>query len=338
MIVPLTRAKVAGKRVVVSAGLEVPVDARSRVADRFRLERGLPTVRWLLKKGAAVVLLGHRGKPHGTIRSAFSLRPVARELSRLLRTEVGFFSPQTPKRVRPGTVTVLENLRFWPGEESASLAFARTIARWGDIYVNDDFSTSHRSHASLTILPKLLPAFAGLALVKECAVLATVLRHPKRPFTIIIGGMKMEDKLGMLKKLLPKVDTVLLGGMTANTPQAARLARTSRKVLLPVDLNKGYDIGTETIRRYVAVVRKSRTVLWAGPMGAIETLPYRRGTRMIASAIPRTALSVAGGGDTVRSFHDLGVANRFRWLSTGGGAMLVYLSGTLLPGLKALDR
>lgn len=338
MIVPLARAKVSGKRVLVSVGLEVPVDSRGRVVDPFRLRCSVPTLRWLLSKNAGVILLGHRGQPHGRVVRSLSLKPVANALSRLLHRDIPCFALRRPRRVTPGDVVMLENLRFSQGEEQASLPFAKTLAAWGDMYVNDDFSTSHRKHASIAVLPKLLPAYAGLTLQKECTVLSAILKKPKRPFTLIIGGMKIDDKLAMLKKLLPSVDTVLLGGATANTPLASRLAKTSQKIVVPVDLHDRYDLGPKTIQRFTATVRQSRTVLWAGPMGAIEKRVYRAGTRMLALAIPKTALSVAGGGDTIRSIHDLGVANRFRWLSTGGGAMLAYLSGTALPGLKALER
>lgn len=220
---PLAKLKVSGKRVLVRVGFDVPMDGRGHIADTFRITRTLPTLRWLLNHGAKVVLLSHRGQPHGHRRKTLSLRPMAQTVSRLLRKPVAF----TDLRPRPyqlaveklknGQLLLVENLRFDPGEERCDRRFARFLAAEGDMYVNDDFSTSHRRHASIVLLPGMLPSAAGINLLQECTMLDRVRKNPRHPFVAIIGGGKVRDKLSVVKRLLRSVDAVLVGGAAATT-------------------------------------------------------------------------------------------------------------------------
>lgn len=353
-----------------------------RIADTFRLQRALPTLAWLRRHGARIVLLSHHGQPHGRRLRALSLRPVVPVLTRLLKTPVGFSEiPKSQKHVsllRPGGVLLIENLRFQLGEERAAPAFARKLAALGDLYVNDDFSTSHRLHASMVLLPALLPAYAGMNLLHEMRALDRLRLHPRRPFVVIIGGGKVSDKFGVIEALLPKADMVLLGGAGALTMlraqgitvgkslvdaslAAASVHRTlrSRKIRMPVDWRvaakptaksavvparaipddrSAYDIGPATVRMFLRELRCARTVLWAGPMGLYEQPAFARGTTALIRGMPRAAYSVAGGGDTIAAIHKVRAARRFTFLSTSGSAMLEYLAGGQLPALRALDR
>lgn len=386
MFVPsLTRSRVRLKRVLVRAGIDVPVNARGRVLDRFRIERLVPTLHWLLGHGASVILIGHRGQPHGRRRALLSLKPVVPVLQKLLRCPVRF-SAIPPKRLRaeagtlaPGNVLLLENLRFDPREEKKNMSLARELAALADFYVNEDFSTSHRDHTSFTLLPRLLPHAAGFNLLEELAILGRLLHRPRRPFMILVGGAKVSDKLGVVEHLLPRVDNVLVGGVAATTLLAAKGIRVgrslidrdvprstlrallaSRKVILPRDviavhgstsrpsavaseklLNSAMamDLGPATVAEFAGILRRARTVFWAGSLGRTEVPAYRRSTRFLAEALsPARMFSVVGGGDTLNALHALHVTRRFAFLSTGGGATLTFLAQEPMPGLEALKR
>lgn len=376
----LKNSSVAGKRVLVRVGFDVPADGRGRVLDRFRIERTLPTLRWLLAKRVSLRLLAHRGQPHGRRAKSLSLRPLVVVLSRLLGRPV-HFSPtlRSSAEHRSGEIILFENLRFHRGEEEASPSFARNLALLGDVFVNDDFSTSHRMHASLAILPRYLPHAAGLNLAEEVVMLERLLRRAQRPFYAIIGGAKVGDKLGAVQRLLPKVDGLLLAGASASTllrmrgynmgsslvdasvaPSRLRSILLARKILLPADVRcargprtkktrvfrvgdippayAAYDLGPTTIALYGALLQKAKTVFWAGSLGMTEQPQFCTATKVLAQALPRRALTVVGGGDTIRALHALGLAGRFTFLSTGGGATLTFLAGGRLPGLEALQQ
>lgn len=382
MIFPVTKAAVTGRTVLVRAGLDVPMQKDGHIADIFRLQRALPTVNFLRRRGARTILLGHHGQPHGRRVRALSLRPVARELSRLLHTPVAFTDMRgaqpSAQALNRGSVLLLENLRFSIGEECAARTFARALATLGDLYVNDDFSTSHRAHASMVLLPKLLPAYAGVNLLREMHVLDRMRHHPRRPFIVMIGGGKVSDKFSVIEALLPTADRVLLGGAGALTflrtrgiqvgkslidPALAissiRRVLRSAKILMPVDWRvatrpsstmsvvcvdaipangAAYDIGPATARLFRKELRGARAVLWAGPMGLYEQPASSRGTSSVIRGIPKAAYAVAGGGDTLAAIHKAHAARKFAFLSTSGSAMLAYLAGKQLPAIRALDH
>ncbi len=209
-----------GKRVLVRADLDVPVKD-GRVADAYRLRAAAPTILELARKGAAVIVIGHRGRPGGKPDASLSLRPVAAALGKILRRRVGFTPSLDDVPLRAGSIVMLENLRFYPGEEADDAAFARRLARLADAYVDDAFATAHRAHASTVGVARLLPSFAGRQLEREVMVLGALLRRPARPFVAVLGGAKVSDKIGVITNLLPRVDAILIGGAMAFTFFAA---------------------------------------------------------------------------------------------------------------------
>jgi phosphoglycerate kinase len=336
-------ADVTGKRVLVRVDFNVPLED-GRVADDTRIRAALPTLELLLERGAAeLVLCSHLGRPKGPD-PAFSMEPVRMRLRELLPDE----------RVR-----LLENTRFRPGETANDPEFAHELASHGDLYVNDAFGSAHRSHASTEGVARLLPAYAGLLLERELRELGSLLEEPERPFTAVLGGAKVEDKIGVLESLRRRADTVLVGGK-----MAAELAGRSplEGVVLPTDVVAaagfepdaearvaaadavpddwlGLDIGPRTREAFAAEIGRARTVFWNGPMGVFEWERFAEGTKAVAEAVAAAdAHTVVGGGDSVRAIEELGLTERIDWVSTGGGASLELLEGKELPGVAAIPE
>ena len=359
-----------GTRVLVRADFDVKV-RRGQVVDDFRIRAALPTIRFLLARGARVRILAHRDRPHGRRVPSLSLTAVGRVLERLLGRKVVMvpdpFSEHTRARLNEsGGVLLFENLRFWPGEEKNSASFARALARWGDIYVNEAFATSHRRHASIARLPALLPAFAGQYLEREVDYLTKVRQKPRRPFVAILGGAKLETKLPFVQLFLKTSDAVLVGGKSGNllcapdahkrqgkycrSPllwlpvdgRAARIPRGRGRIAAVDGLRSGetfLDIGPQTIRMFEGVLRGAKTVVWNGPMGYTERPAFAKGTKAIARAVARVrGLTVIGGVDTVSALRSYYLLKGFSHVSVGGGAMLEFLLRGTLPGIEALKR
>lgn len=252
-------ASLRNARVIMRVGFDVPAGAKGEVLDAFRIERTMPSIRYILSHGASLILIAHRGEPGKSRAPKFGMKPVANTLSKMLRKPVGFIPSvaalhECSQGMKPGKLALLENLRFEPGEEAADMKFAKALASAATLYVNDDFSTSHRRHASIVLLPKLLPHYAGLNLQSEIEVMEGLTSHPTHPFVIVIGGAKVSDKLGVATKLLNKADAILLGGVAATTMLAkqgvavgrSRIDREipqktlnalgrSSKIILPID-------------------------------------------------------------------------------------------------------
>jgi phosphoglycerate kinase len=257
-------------------------------------------------------------------------------------------------------VTVLENTRFDPGETKNDAESARRLAEGRDLYVNDAFGSAHRAHASTVGVAELLPAYAGLLLEQELEMLGRLLGEVERPFVLVAGGAKVEDKLGVLEHLGVRADAVLVGGKMAEElrdasplPYAAELPRdvvaaaafeadAESRVTPYDDLPDGWlglDIGPQTRDRFAEVIRGARTVFWNGPMGVFEWPRFAEGTKAVAQAVADTdAYSVVGGGDSVRAIQELGLAEQVSWVSTGGGASLELLEGKELPGVAAIPE
>jgi phosphoglycerate kinase len=337
-------ADVSGRSVLVRADLNVPLED-GRVADDTRIRAALPTLELLFERDAReVVVCSHLGRPKGED-AAFSMRPVEARLRELLRDD----------RLR-----VLENTRFDPGEPANDERFARELADDRDLYVNDAFGSAHRAHASTVGVARLLPAYAGLLLERELAELGKLLGDVERPFVLVAGGAKVEDKLGVLRKLGGKADTVLIGGKMAeelrdenpldfpvvlptDVVAAAEFAEDAEsKVVAYDELPDGWlglDIGPETRAAFAEHLANARTIFWNGPMGVFEWRTFSHGTRAVAEAVAASgAHSVVGGADSARALTELGLADRVSWLSTGGGAALELLEGKELPGVAAIPE
>ncbi len=361
-----------GKRVLLRLDLNVPLE-EGEVRDAYRIEQSLPTIEFLRKEGARVILLSHigKGRPQDT------LQPVAKYLNK--RFPVTFLDKLMSSenvrmvgRMEDGDVILLENLRHEKGEEADDPEFARTIASLGDIYVNDAFAVSHRAHASVVGIPRLLPSYAGILFAEEVRRLSIALA-PKHPFLFIVGGAKISTKMPLLKKFLETADHVFVGGALANNffkvagheigksvydeteLEGLKELLTHERLIIPRDVvvrNEGgseprrlgevtkndmiVDIGPESVRNMEAVIGSAALVVWNGPLGYYEA-GFTNGTREFFSLITNAqATSIVGGGDTVALINEMNLLDRFSFVSTGGGAMLDFLLNETLPGIEAL--
>ena len=327
---------------LVRSDLNVPLED-GRVADETRIEASLPTLRLLLERDAVGVrVCSHLGRPKGPD-PAFTIEPVRERLRELL----------PDKRIE-----VLENTRFNPGETKNDPGFARELADGCDLFVEDAFGSVHRAHASTVGVAELLPAYAGLLLERELEELGKLLGDVERPFVLVSGGAKVEDKLGVLRKLGGKADRVLIGGKMAEQLRdenpldfevvlptdvvgaAAFEADAESKVCLYDELPEGWlglDIGPETRARFADELSRARTIFWNGPMGVFEWPRFAAGTKAVAEAVARAdAFSVVGGADSIRALNELGLTDQVSWASTGGGAALELLEGKQLPGVAVI--
>jgi len=314
---------VRGKRVLVRADFNVPLSEQGEILDDFRIRETLPTIKYLLKREAKVILMSHLGDPGGKFVKELQLNPVAERLTELLGQNV----------------ELLENLRFNPGEESNDENFAKELAQKGDIYINDAFGACHREHASIVGVPKFLPSGAGFLLEREVASLTKLKTNPEKPLVAIIGGAKVETKVRVINKISEKAKFVLISGLIGKGVVGQKITlKYPDKIVFPVDeTGGGKDIGPETIRLFKEKIAQAKTIFWNGPLGKIEEEEFTKGTAEIAQAIAQSkAFSVVGGGETVEFITKLGLVEKFSHVSSGGGAMLTFLSGDKLPGLEAL--
>jgi phosphoglycerate kinase len=335
-------AEVDGKVVLVRSDLNVPLED-GRIADDTRIRSSLPTIELVLERGAREVrVCSHLGRPKGPDEK-FAIAPVRERLRELVGDE---------------RVTVLENTRFNPGETKNDESFARELAEGCDLFVNDAFGSAHRAHASTVGVAQLLPAYAGLLLLAELENLGKLLGDVERPFVIVSGGAKVEDKIGVLENLGSRADEVLIGGKMAEDVRTEN--PFSFEAVLPKDVVAassfdadaetqvtpfdalpdgwlGLDVGPETCEDFARRIAGARTVFWNGPMGVFEWPKFAAGTFAVARALAESdGFTVVGGGDSVRAVHDAGVADRISWISTGGGASLELLEGKELPGVGAI--
>jgi phosphoglycerate kinase len=346
-----------GKRVLVRCDFNVPMDD-GRITDDLRIRAAVPTLRWLLDHGATVTACTHLGRPKGPGEPATDVAPVRARLDELV-----------------GGVALLDNLRWDPGEEANTPAFVDRLVEGQDLYVDDAFGAAHRAHASIVGPPGRLPSAAGRLLAREVEVLGTLLESPQRPFVAILGGSKVSDKLGVIRALLDKVDTLIIGGGMCFTFLAAlgnkvgdslvepdqvttcqELLQLRKRILMPNDLTilgpgeevrqvgtsvppgwKGLDIGPGSAAMFSDEIAEAKTVLWNGPMGVFEDDRFQAGTRTVAVAVAECrGFTVIGGGDSAAAAAKYGVADRVDHVSTGGGASLELIERGDLPGLEAL--
>ena len=327
---------------LVRSDLNVPLED-GRVADDTRVRASLPTLEYLLAHDAKeVAVCSHLGRPKGPD-PAYSMTPVARRLRELLPDE---------------RIDVLENTRFDPGETTNDPVFAQKLADDYELFVQDAFGSVHRAHASTVGVAELLPAYAGLLLERELEELGKLLGEVERPFVLVSGGAKVEDKLGVLRNLGGKADTVLIGGKMAEqlrdenplgfpvvlpsdvVAAAAFEADAETKVVPYHALPEGWlglDIGPETRETFAAAIANAKTIFWNGPMGVFEWPAFAEGTKAVAEAVAAAdAFSVVGGADSIRALNELGLTDRVSWASTGGGAALELLEGKELPGVAVI--
>lgn len=381
---------ILGKKVLVRVDFNVPLDPETdAIADDTRVRVSLPTIKYLLDNKAKVILCSHLGRPK-RIEKGLSLAPVAQRLSQLLGQEVKMAADcigpeveQMASALKEGEALMLENLRFHPEEEKNDPAFARALAPLAQVFVNDAFGTSHRTHASTVGITQYLPSVAGFLIEKELEIMDKALNNPERPFTALIGGAKISDKMGMLEHVLDKVDSLLVaGGMGATFLKSLKYemgeslvveekvgvaqklvdkaAEKGVHLLMPSDVvvaNKfdsqaksktvsitnvpsGWyvmDIGPRTTELFAAKLRKSKTVIWNGPVGVFEFPRFQKGTHAIAEMLAGLdATTVIGGGSTAEAVQEMGLVHKMTHVSTGGGASLKFLEGKPLPGITAL--
>lgn len=365
----LTKKNLAGKTAIVRVDFNVPLKG-DKVAETFRIDQTWPTIDYLLKNKAKVLLVSHLGDD-----GQISFAPVVKFLNRRHAIKLASDFASAKDLLAKNDLVILENLRCWPGEKNNDPLFAKELAALGDIYVNEAFSVSHRRHASVVSLPKYLPSYAGLRLVEEEKNLKKLLT-PKLPFVVILGGDKFQTKIPLIKKLA-KAEKIFLGGALANSFFKAKGFDVGRSVadgdvsyikpflkkknivlpldILAVDSQTGqkkvklpndllateaiFDVGPKTLVEIVDSAQKAKTILWNGPLGWFEK-GYKQSTLAMAKNLTGSkAFTVLGGGDTLAAIKQLKLADKFSFVSTGGGAMLDYIaSGGKLPGLQALEK
>lgn len=383
------------KKALIRVDFNVPLDKDFNIIDDKRMRAALPTIRKILNDGGSVVLMSHLGRPKGGPENKYSLKHILGDLSRMLDIEVKFAedcigedAENKAKNLFPREVLLLENLRFHPEEEKGDVTFAEKLAKLGNVYVNDAFGTAHRAHASTTIVAQFFPKakYFGYLMAEELKNAEKVNHGAVKPFTAIMGGAKVSDKILLIESLLDKVDNLIIGGGMAYTFAKAQggdigssLLEEDRmalcleliekakakgvKLLLPIDTViadkfdndaakdqvttgnipanwMGLDIGEKTIELFSEIIKNSKTILWNGPMGVFEMANFEHGTKAIAEAVVAAtkngAFSLIGGGDSAAAIAKFNLDDQVSYVSTGGGALLEYMEGKELPGIKAI--
>jgi phosphoglycerate kinase len=386
----------AGQKALIRVDFNVPLDDAYNITDDTRMRATIPTIQKIIKDGGSVILMSHLGRPKDGPTPKYSLIHIVGHLSKLLSVEVQFANDcigeeavNKAAALAPGQVLLLENLRFYKEEEKGDEAFAQKLSTLGTVYVNDAFGTAHRAHASTAVIAQFFAPGSkmfGLVMNAEVASAEKVLHGSEKPFTAIIGGAKVSDKILIIENLLDRATDIIIGGGMAYTffkaqggtigtsiceddrmPLALEiLAKAKAKgvnIHLPVDNIittefsntterkncesmsipdgwMGLDIGEATRAKFAAVIESSKTILWNGPMGVFEMENYQAGTKAIAEAVAaataKGAFSLVGGGDSVAAVNIFGFTDKVSYVSTGGGAMLEYFEGKVLPGIAAI--
>lgn len=375
------------KRVLLRVDFNIPVSQTGQVdhSEDYRITETLPTIKYLIKKKAKIIIMAHLGRPDGRVNELLRLDAVAIRLSQLLKKDIcksdDIFSKDNEgyiKDMKGGSILMLENIRFDKREEKGDQKFAKQLASLGEIYVNDAFAVCHRDQSSVSVIQDYLPSYAGFLLEKELKYLSAVVSNPLKPLTVIIGGAKISTKIQLIKRFLKISDHVLLGGALANTvlhvmgvsvgkslvepkmyATIKKIKLTDNQLRVPVDgvMAKSYqakvgrldaladvkkdelilDIGPDTIKLYEKIINSSKMIVWNGPMGLIETPFFAKGTESLIKILAKTkAYTVVGGGESVQVIRRLNLEKKFNFISTGGGAMLEFLEGKNLPGLRKI--
>jgi len=385
----------SGKKALIRVDFNVPLDDLFNITDDNRIQGALPTINKILNDGGSVILMSHLGRPKDGPTDKYSLSHIINHLAEQLgkpvqfaKDSIGAEAKEKAANLKPGEVLLLENLRFYKEEEKGDADFAKQLAELGDVYVNDAFGTAHRAHASTAIVANYFPnnKYFGYLMAAELENAKKVLEHPEKPFTAIMGGAKVSDKLQLIDALLNKVDNLIIGGGMAYTFIKAQggmignslveldkldLALELLKkaddngvnLILPTDAviadsfsndalhyaganneipddKMGLDIGPKSAEHFGQIIKASKTVLWNGPMGVFEMDNFAKGTKAVASAIVAAtengAFSLIGGGDSAAAISKFKMTEHVSYVSTGGGALLEYMEGKELPGVKAI--
>jgi phosphoglycerate kinase len=385
------------KKALIRVDFNVPLDDEFKITDDKRIRAALPTISKILKDGGAVILMSHLGRPKDGPTDKYSLKHILSDLSALVGVEVKFADDcigesavKQAADLKSGEVLLLENLRFYKEEEKGDVAFAEKLSKLGDVYVNDAFGTAHRAHASTSIIARFFPdaKYFGYLMASEVENAEKILNHAERPFTAIMGGAKVSDKILLIEKLLDKVDNLIIGGGMAYTFAKAQGGEIGTSLLeadkqelsleliekakskgvnliLPMDTViadkfandadkkdvasgqipadwMGLDIGPKSVELFQEVIKNSKTLLWNGPMGVFEMESFQVGTKAVAEAVVAAtkdngAFSLIGGGDSAAAIAKFGMEDEVSYVSTGGGALLEYMEGKELPGVKAIN-
>lgn len=385
---------VTNKKVLLRCDFNVPLDG-DIITDENRLVGALPTIKYLIKHNAKIILCSHLGKPKGQPKKELSLEPIAKRLSQLLNVEVKFADDdnvvgENAKRLvaemKPSDIVLLQNTRYRVEEEKNIDKFSKELASLADIYVDDAFGTSHRAHCSTAGVTKFIDECAcGYLIQKELKFLGEAIDKPERPFVAILGGAKVSDKIKVINNLLDKVDILIIGGGMAFTflkaqgysignslleedkmsyalEMVKKAEENNVKLLLPVDfvmarefskdaepivtenrnISEGYmglDVGPKTRLLFSEQLKEAKTVIWNGPLGVFEFEKFAEGTKDMAKTLSKiNGTTIIGGGDSAAAVNILGFANKMTHISTGGGASLEFLEGSVLPGIDVLDE
>ncbi len=335
----------SGKKILVRADFNVAI-VDGKIQEKFKLEACKETVQYLLAQDdTKIALSSHLGRPDGKENPEFSLAALLGELEQILDKKIVFvpncIGAEVAKALEDlaqGEILLLENVRFHSDEETNGERFSQQLAENFDVYINDAFSVCHRNQASITGITKYLPSYAGFWLQKEIENLDRVIKNPEFPATAIIGGAKIETKLPLINVFESSYSNILVGGKIANEAIDQSL-KFSAKVILPIDFAQDrLDIGEKTVQLFKEIIASSKVIVWNGPMGKFEQPPYDKATREILGAVINSgAYTLIGGGESVQVLEENNLMNKVSFVSTGGGAMLEYLSGNAMPGLEALQ-
>jgi 3-phosphoglycerate kinase len=336
---------VKNKKVLLRVDFNVAVE-NENAREKYKIEAAGKSVKYLLDQKAKVALVSHLGRPEGKVDPRFSFQPIADDVERILGVKVRFVSDciganikENLENLQEGEILLLENVRFYAGEEENDAEFSQKLADNFEIFVNDAFSVCHRNQASVTGIAKNLSSCGGFWLQKEIKNLDEVKNNPQKPAVAIIGGAKIETKLPLIKSFEKSYDYILVGGKIANEALDQKI-KFGEKVILPVDFaGDRLDIGPKTIDNFKQIISSAKTIVWNGPMGKFEEAEYATGTKeVLAAVIGNGAHTLMGGGESVEILEKEGAMQKIDFVSTGGGAMLEYLSGNPMPGLKVLEE
>lgn len=357
----LREVNLKNKKVLLRVDFDVPVSDNGQIEESFRIRRQKETLDYLVLHGAHVIMAAHISD-ESVGQSFSSLIP---QFHMLLGHEIGFV--KTVLEIGAylehyAGPALLDNIRQNDGEEKNDVGFAKQLATGFELYVNNDFAVCHRNHASVSAITKMLPSYAGFLVEEEVVKLKNVIDAPKDGKILIMGGAKASTKIPVIKNFLDKAEKILVGGVIANDMLKVKgwdmgdsivdknasellvdLDLNSPQIIMPKDFNisdkKILDIGPEAIKEFSEIIKNSKMIIWNGPMGKFEDPKFADGTNKISQAVTESsAVKIIGGGDTILAIDRLGMIDRFDFVSTGGGAMLMFLTGKKLPGLEALEN